>query len=444
MHYLIINVNNYVDIKFYFVIILSSISYHQAVYLLIIFIMELRNMSREKIVLAYSGGLDTSIAIKRFQDKYNYDVIAVIGDLGEGKNLDAIKQKALNTGAIACYVLDLKKEFADEYLSKALKANALYEGIYPLISSLSRPLIAKKLIEIAIKEDASMVSHGCTGKGNDQVRFDVSLNTLKPGIKIIAPMRDCPMGRENAIRYAQEHGIELPIQLDNPFSIDKNLWGRSCECGVLEDPWVEAPEQAYELTVSPENAPEKAEIVEITFEKGLPVALNNNVLALETLIAELNKIAGAHGVGRIDHVENRLVGIKSREIYEAPAALTLIKAHQAIESLCLTRDVALFKPMIEQKFSAMVYEGLWFSPLFDAINAFIDETQRHVSGTVRVKLFKGNASVVGRKSEKSLYQHALATYDDGDAFDHQAAVGFIKIFGLPLAVNSTVNTEYQL
>ncbi|WP_133130513.1 argininosuccinate synthase [Legionella yabuuchiae] len=401
-------------------------------------------MSREKIVLAYSGGLDTSIAIKWFQEKYNYDVIAVIGDLGEGKNLDSIKQKALNTGAIACYVVDLKKEFADEYLSKALKANALYEGVYPLISSLSRPLISKKLIEIAKKENANIVSHGCTGKGNDQVRFDVSLNTLKPGIKIIAPMRDFPMSRDNAIRYAQEHGIELPIQLDNPFSIDKNLWGRSCECGVLEDPWIEAPEHAYELTVSPENTPEKAEIIEITFEKGLPVSLSNKVLPLETLVSELNKIAGAHGVGRIDHLENRLVGIKSREIYEAPAALTLIKAHQAIESLCLTRDVALFKPIIEQKFSAMVYEGLWFSPLFDAVNAFIDETQKNVSGTVRVKLFKGNASVIGRKSEKSLYQHALATYEKGDTFDHQAAVGFIKIFGLPLAVNSTVNAEYQL
>jgi argininosuccinate synthase len=401
-------------------------------------------MPKQKIILAYSGGLDTSIAIKWFQEKYNYDVVAVVGDLGEGKNLDAIKHKALKTGAIACHLLDLKKEFADEFLSKALKANALYEGVYPLISSLSRPLIAKKLIEIAKKEGADMVAHGCTGKGNDQVRFDVSLNTLKPGIKIIAPMRDFPMSREKAILYAKKHQIDLPINLDNPFSIDKNLWGRSCECGVLEDPWMEAPVAAYELTTSPEDSPNTAEVVEISFEKGLPTLLNGKTMPFHMLIAELNKMAGAHGVGRIDHVENRLVGIKSREIYEAPAAITLIKAHQAIEALCLTRDMAIFKPIIEQKFANMVYEGLWFSPLFDAINAFVEASQKTVSGTVKVKLFKGNATVIGRKSNQSLYQHDLATYDEGDQFDHQAAVGFIKIFGLPLAVNSKVNKEYQL
>lgn len=400
-------------------------------------------VSKEKIVLAYSGGLDTSIAIKWFQEKYNYDVIAVVGDLGEGKNLDAIQQKALKTGAIACHVLDIKKEFSDEFLSKALKANALYEGVYPLISSLSRPLIAKKLIEIAKKEGAGMVSHGCTGKGNDQVRFDVSLSTLKPDIKIIAPMRDFPMSREAAIYYAKEHQIDLPIDLSNPFSIDKNLWGRSCECGVLEDPWIEAPEAAYELTTAPENCPNSAEIIEISFSKGLPTALNGKELPFHLLIAELNVLAGAHGVGRIDHVENRLVGIKSREIYEAPAAITLIQAHQAIEALCLTRDMALFKPMIEQKFANMVYDGLWFSPLFAAVNAFIEESQKTVSGTVRVKLLKGKATVIGRKSELSLYQHALATYDEGDQFDHTAAVGFIKIFGLPFTVNSKVNKEYQ-
>lgn len=401
-------------------------------------------MSKEKIVLAYSGGLDTSIAIKWFQEKYNYDVIAVVGDLGEGKDLEAIKQKALKTGAIACHVLDLKEEFANKYLAKTLKANALYEGIYPLISSLSRPLISKKLIEVAKDAGAEIVSHGCTGKGNDQVRFDVSLNTLKPGIKIVAPIRENPMSREQAILYAKEHQIELPIKLDNPFSIDKNLWGRSCECGVLEDPWVEAPEAAYELTRSPEQSPNSPQVIEISFEKGLPVALNGESMPFHLLIAALNKIAGAHGIGRIDHIENRLVGIKSREIYEAPAATVLIKAHQAIEALCLTRDVAQFKPILEQKFANMVYEGLWFSPLFDAVNAFINETQVTVYGTVRVKLFKGQATIIGRKSTRSLYQHDLATYDEGDKFDHQAAVGFIKIYGLPLAVNSKVNKEYQL
>jgi argininosuccinate synthase len=401
-------------------------------------------MSKEKIVLAYSGGLDTSIAIKWFEEKYNYDVIAVVGDLGEGKNLEAIKQKALKTGAIACHVLDLKKEFADEYLACALKANALYEGVYPLISSLSRPLISKKLIEIANQEGAAFVSHGCTGKGNDQVRFDVSLMTLKPGIKIIAPMRDHPMTRENAILYAKEHEIDLPIDLNSPFSIDKNLWGRSCECGVLEDPWVQAPEAAYELTQSPEKSPAAPEYIEITFDKGLPTSLNGQAMPFHLLIAALNEMAGQHGVGRIDHVENRLVGIKSREIYEAPAAITLIKAHQAIESLCLTRDVAQFKPLMEQKFANMVYEGLWFSPLLNAVNAFINESQSTVSGTVKLKLFKGTATVVGRKSAHSLYQHDLATYAEGDKFDHTAAVGFIKIYGLPMVVNSMVNQEYQL
>lgn len=301
-----------------------------------------------------------------------------------------------------------------------------------------------KLIEIAKKEGAELVSHGCTGKGNDQVRFDVSLTTLKPGIKIVAPIRDCPMSREEAILYAKEHNIDLPINLDNPFSIDKNLWGRSCECGVLEDPWVAPPEAAYELTTAPEVSSNEAELVEISFSKGLPTALNGETMPFAQLIAKLNEIAGLHGIGRIDHVENRLVGIKSREIYEAPAATVLIKAHQAVETLCLTRDVALFKPMLEQKFANMVYEGLWFSPLFNALNAFIDETQKVVSGIVRMKLFKGTATIIGRKSNQSLYQHDLATYDKGDAFDHQAAVGFIKIFGLPLVVNSTVNTEYQL
>ena len=401
-------------------------------------------MSKEKIVLAYSGGLDTSIAIKWFQEKYNYDTVAVVGDLGEGKDLDAIREKALKTGAISCHVIDLKEEFANEYLAKTLKANALYEGVYPLVSALSRPLISKKLIEIAKREGADIVSHGCTGKGNDQVRFDVSLNTLKPGIKVIAPMREFPMSREEAINYAKTHDIALPINLENPFSIDKNLWGRSCECGVLEDPWAQPPEEAYELTAAIENTPDTAEYIEIAFDQGLPTSLNGVDMPMHLLLAQLNIIAGKHGFGRIDHVENRLIGIKSREVYEAPGSLTLIKAHQALETMCLTRDVALFKPMLEQKFANLVYEGLWFSPLFDAVNAFINETQKNVSGVVRIKFFKGNAIIVGRKSDKSLYQHSLATYEKGDAFDHTAAEGFIKIFGLPLAVNSTVNKEYQL
>lgn len=396
-------------------------------------------MSKNTIVLAYSGGLDTSVAIKWLQDHYHYDVIAVTADLGESKDYTAIQQKALDVGAKKSLVFDLKKEFADVYLSKALKANSLYEGVYPLISALSRPLIAKKLVEIAKEENAIAVAHGCTGKGNDQVRFDVSINTLNPLLKIVAPVRESPMSREEAIKYAQANNIPLPINLGSPYSIDLNLWGRSCECGALEDPWLEPPEDAYAWTLQISETPDEAIIIELTFEKGLPIALNGNKMAFHLLIAQLNEIAGKHGVGRIDHVENRLIGIKSREVYEAPAAITLIKAHQALESLCLTRDVAHYKRLIEQKFENLVYEGLWFSPLFEAINAFIDSTQVNVNGIVRVKCHKGNAIVIGKKSQQSLYQYDLATYKSSDQFDHKASEGFIKIWGLPLQVNSIVN-----
>lgn len=396
-------------------------------------------MSKDKIVLAYSGGLDTSVAIKWLQEKYHYDVIAMAADLGEGKDLQTIKDKALKVGAIDCHIVDVQAEFANEYLAKALKANALYEGVYPLISALSRPLIAKLLVDVAEKSGAVAVAHGCTGKGNDQVRFDVSVNTLNPKLKIVAPVRESPMSREAAIAYAQQHDIQLPINLDNPFSIDLNLWGRSCECGVLEDPWVEPPEAAFEWTTPIDQTPDKAEIVEIGFEQGIATQLNGESLPLHHLIAQLNALAGKHGVGRVDHVENRLIGIKSREIYEAPAAMTLITAHQALESICLTRDVAHYKKLIEQKFANLVYDGLWYSPLFTAINAFVDVTQETVSGVVRMKLHKGTATVIGRKSEKSLYQLDLATYKEDDAFDHKASEGFIKLWGLPLEVNAIVN-----
>jgi len=396
-------------------------------------------MAKEKIVLAYSGGLDTSVAIKWLQDTYNYDVIAVSADLGEGKDLQAIKEKALNVGAIQSHILDMKADFAQQYLSKALQANALYEGVYPLISALSRPLIAKKLVEIAHQEGAVAVAHGCTGKGNDQVRFDVSINTLDPTLKIVAPVRESPMSREEAISYADTHGIPVPIKQGSPYSIDLNLWGRSCECGVLEDPWVEPPEDAYAWTASIDKAPVDPLVLDITFDQGIATQLNGVKKPFEHIIAELNEVAGAYGVGRIDHVENRLVGIKSREIYEAPAALTLIKAHQALESICLTRDMMHFKAMMEQKFANLVYDGLWFSPLFDAINAFIAETQKTVNGVVKLKLHKGNAIIIGRQSQQSLYQFELATYQADDKFDHQAAEGFIKIWGLPSQVNAVVN-----
>jgi argininosuccinate synthase len=400
-------------------------------------------MPKNKVVLAYSGGLDTSVAIKWLQETYHVDVIAMIADLGEGKDLDQIQQKALDIGALACHVVDLKQEFANDYLAKALKANALYEGVYPLISALSRPLIAKKLIEIAKSEQAFAVAHGCTGKGNDQVRFDVALNTLNSKLKIIAPVRDNPMSREQAISYAKKNHIPLPIDLENPFSIDMNLWGRSCECGELENPWTEPPEAAFELTANLANWPDKEQIIEIDFTQGIPTAFNGQKLALHELITQLNEIAGVHGVGRIDHVENRLIGIKSREIYEAPAAMTLIKAHTALESLCLTRDVMAFKAMVEQKFSTLVYDGLWFSPLFDAIDAFIEKTQHCVNGTVKMKCYKGNAHVIGRKSNNSLYQFDLATYNAEDSFSHGSALGFIKLFGLPLEIHAKVNNEYQ-
>lgn len=396
-------------------------------------------MAREKVVLAYSGGLDTSVAIKWLQDEYNYDVICMIADLGEGKDLEAIRQKALDVGALDCYVLDLREEFARDYLAKVLKANALYEGVYPLISALSRPLISKKLIEIAARENAVAVSHGCTGKGNDQVRFDVSLTTMNPKIKIVAPVRENPMSREQAIEYAMANNIPLPIQLHNPFSIDMNLWGRSCECGVLEDPWAAPPEEAFDLTQSIDAAPAEATEIEIEFKKGLPVALNGQQLPFHNLIAELNAIGGRHGVGRIDHVENRLIGIKTRELYEAPAAMTLIRAHQALEAICLMRDMMHFKLMMEQKIANMIYDGLWFNPLFEALNVFIDETQKNVNGVVRVKLHKGSITVTGRKSDNSLYNRQLATYQADDSFDHQAALGFIKLHGLPNVINAIVN-----
>lgn len=387
-------------------------------------------MEKEKIVLAYSGGLDTSVAIKWLQEKYNYDVIAVAMDVGEGKDLDFIQQKALNVGAIKSYVFDVKKDFAEEFILPALKANALYEGKYPLVSALSRPLISKWLVKVAREEGAVAIAHGSTGKGNDQVRFDVSTTALAPDLKIIAPVREWAMTRDEEIEYAEKHGIPIPISKENPFSIDMNMWGRSCEAGVLEDPWVAPPEEAYELTSSIDEAPNTPEEIEITFDQGKPVALNGQDMALDELILELNKIAGKHGVGRLDLIENRLVGIKSREIYEVPGAITLITAHQALESLVHPREITHFKPIIEQKIANMIYEGLWFSPLMEALHAFIDETQKMVTGKVRVKLYKGHATVVGRKSGKSLYSYELATYNADDKFDHQAAVGFITLWGL--------------
>ena len=394
-------------------------------------------MANPKVVLAYSGGLDTSVAIKWLQDQ-NYDVVACCLDVGEGKDLNFIQQKALSVGAVQSYVIDAKEEFAQDFALTAMQAHTLYEGKYPLVSALSRPLISKKLVEVAEKENAIAVAHGCTGKGNDQVRFEVSIQALNPNLKVLAPVREWGLSREEEIAYAKEKNIPIPVNLDSPFSIDQNLWGRSNECGILEDPWAAPPEEAYDLTVSLENAPDQADIIEIEFKEGVPVSIDGISYSLSGLILELNKIAGKHGVGRIDHVENRLVGIKSREVYECPGALTLIKAHKELEDITLVKEVAHFKPVIEKKITEVIYEGLWFSPITKALQAFLQETQKNVTGTVRVKLFKGHAIVEGRKSPNSLYDEKLATYTSDDEFDHAAAVGFIKLWGLPTKVQSIV------
>lgn len=394
-------------------------------------------MTKEKIVLAYSGGLDTSVAIKWLLEE-GYDVIACCLDVGERKNLNFIKEKALTMGASASYTIDAKEEFANDFALIALQAHAYYEGKYPLISALSRPLIAKKLVEVAEKEGATAIAHGCTGKGNDQVRFEVAIHSLAPSMKVIAPVREWKWSREEEIAYAQKHEIPVPIDLDNPFSIDQNLWGRSNECGILENPWIAPPEVAYELTNSLETTPDTPDTIEIKFIAGVPVALNGVSLSLSELIIQLNTLAGKHGVGRIDHIENRLVGIKSREVYEAPGAVTLITAHKELEDLTFVRDIAHFKPLIEQKITEMIYNGLWFNPLTEALVAFLKTTQQYVNGTVRVKLFKGHAIVEGRKSPNSLYDEELATYTSADTFDQEAAVGFIKLWGLPTQVSAEV------
>ncbi|ATY83941.1 argininosuccinate synthase [Kyrpidia spormannii] len=396
-------------------------------------------MSKPKIVLAYSGGLDTSVAIAWLEEKFGYDVVALCLDVGEGKDLDFVREKALKVGAVESYVVDARDTFAREFILPSLQANALYEGKYPLSAALSRPLISKYLVETAEKVGAVAVAHGCTGKGNDQVRFDVSVTALNPNLKIVAPVREWAWSRDEEIGYAKEHGIPIPITAENPFSIDANLWGRSCEAGVLEDPWAEAPEEAFDWTVNPKDAPDEPEDVVIAFEKGVPVALNGERLDLVTLIARLNQIGGRHGVGRIDHVENRLIGIKSREVYEAPAALILIRAHQELETITLPREVAQFKPILELKYTELVYNGLWFSALKQAVDAFIRETQRTVTGEVKVKLFKGQFQAVARRSPVSLYDFKLATYNPEDAFDHHAAEGFIKLWGLPTKVYAQVH-----
>ena len=398
-------------------------------------------MVKEKVILAYSGGLDTSVAITWLSK--DYDVIAVCMDVGEGNDLDFIHDKALKVGAIESHVIDVKDEFAEDYVLVALQGHTFYEQKYPLVSALSRPLISKKLVEIAHQTGATTIAHGCTGKGNDQVRFEVALASLDPQIKVIAPVREWKWSREEEITYAKENGVPIPADLDSPYSVDQNLWGRANECGVLENPWNIAPEDAYDLTVAPEDAPDSPEFVEIDFKAGVPVALNGQAFKLADLILELNDLAGKHGVGRIDHVENRLVGIKSREVYECPGAVTLLAAHKEIEDLTMVRELAHFKPLIEQELSQFIYNGLWFNPATEALIAYLKSTQQLVNGTAKVKLYKGSATVVARKSDNSLYDESLATYTSADTFDQDAAIGFIKLWGLPSKVHAEVQAHKQ-
>ena len=387
---------------------------------------------KDKVVLAYSGGLDTSVAIKWIAEKYDMDVIALSIDLGMERDYESIRQKALQVGAVKALVVDAKDVFINDFVFPALQADAIYEGQYPLAAALARPLIAKLMVDTAVQEGAKAVAHGCTGKGNDQVRFDVSTAALAPQLRVIAPAREWGMTREQTIEYAKRHDIPVPVTVDSPYSIDENLWGRSIECGVLEDPWVEPPEDAFSLTAPLENAPDEPLYLEIGFERGIPISLNDRKLNGVALVDMLNSLAGEHGVGRIDHLENRLVGIKSREIYEAPAATVMLTAHLALEQMTLSRDQLRFKAGVAQEYADLIYNGLWFSALRHDLAAYVQSTQRHVSGTVRLKLFKGTAKVVGRKSPESLYSYSLATYDEEDRYDQSAAVGFIQIYGLPV------------
>lgn len=385
-----------------------------------------------RIVLAYSGGLDTSVAIPWLREKYGAEVVAVTMDLGQGRELDHIRERALGIGAVRAHVLDVREEFASDFIIPALQAGAIYEDRYPLATALGRPLIARHLVRIAEMEGATAIAHGCTGKGNDQVRLDVSARALNPSIKVIAPAREWGMTRPDEIEYARQRHIPVPATIASPYSTDANLWGRSIECGVLEDPWCEPPEEIYTLTKNPAECPDDPAYLEVEFEAGVPTKVNGVPMSPLELIDSIETIAGAHGVGRIDMVENRLVGIKSREIYEAPAAVVLHAAHKELEKLVIPRDLERIKHDMSRLYADIVYNGLWFSPTREAIDAFTRKVQERVTGDIRVKLFKGNCAVVGRKSPYALYEHALATYDAGDRFDHSAAEGFIKIWGLPI------------
>jgi argininosuccinate synthase len=389
-----------------------------------------------RVVLAYSGGLDTSVAVAWLREQYDCEVVTLTVDLGGGSLRDGVERRAISAGASRAYVVDARERFVTDFVWPHLQANAIYQGAYPLATALARPLIAQLLVEVAQREAADAVAHGCTGKGNDQVRFDVAVHALDPGLQVVAPMRvGMGLSREQEIDYAHQRGIDIPITKASPYSIDANLWGRSIEAGVLEDPWIAPPADVYEWTVDPSAAPAAVEVT-IAFEGGVPVSIDGDRLPPVELVERLARLAGAHGVGRIDHVEDRLVGIKSREIYEAPAAIALHAAHRALEGLTLTKDTLRFNRLVADELARLTYDGLWFSALHRDLRSYVASSQRVVSGDARLRLDHGNAIVVGRRSPLSLYDKSLATYEAEDAFDHASAVGFIEIFGLPLRVEA--------
>ncbi|MEE9514840.1 MAG: argininosuccinate synthase [Candidatus Brocadiales bacterium] len=397
----------------------------------------------KKVVLAFSGGLDTSVAVKWLQEHYGMEVITLTVDLGgfSPKDLEKVREKALKLGARNAIVVDAREVFVRYFVLPALQAGALYEGVYPLATALGRPLIAKLLAEVAEEEGAEAVAHGCTGKGNDQVRFELTLQALAPQLKVIAPLREWGMSREDAVEYAGKHGVEVEVRKKTPYSIDENIWGRSIECGALEDPWAEPPEDVWLWTKSIKDCPDEADTVEIGIEKGIPFRIDKDYMDGVQLVEKLNELGGRHGVGRIDHVESRVVGIKSREVYEAPAAVILHKAHRALESLVMTREAMRFRDIVAGQYADIIYNGQWYSAFHLDLVAYVLSAQRIVTGAVRMKLFKGTATIIGRRSPLSLYTHELATYDKEDQFDHKAAEGFTKIYGLPLKIQSKIQSQ---
>jgi len=382
-----------------------------------------------KVVLAYSGGLDTTVAIKWLQEKYDAEVITVTIDVGQSEDMDAISERSKIVGAVKHYPIDAIEEFVSKFIKPEIMANGLYEGKYPLVSALSRPLIASKLVDVAKAEGAEAVAHGCTGKGNDQVRIELTVKALAPHLKVIAPVREWNLSREQEIKYALSSGIPVKPK-KSKYSIDQNLWGRSIECGELEEPNVEPDEAAFEWTTPPERAPDKPEYVALGFEDGLPTSLNDETKGLRNIIQELNHVAGRNGVGRIDHIEDRVVGIKSREVYECPAASVIIEAHKDLEKMTLTKHQVAFKNIVDEKWAELLYTGLWVDPLREDLERFIVSTQRYVNGSVRLKLYKGGMRVVGRSSPNSLYDIGLATYEEGSTFDQRLSKVFIELWGL--------------